>query len=115
MIFAKGSTTYPPVHSPWGAVETRHEIGRGVWRVTTASHGGMWVEPSRRADIPASCQSTPYSGGGWFEEDCDALIVYFACPDTLEGTQFSREDVGRMLRQSASYFTPARLADLGVL
>jgi Domain of unknown function (DUF7007) len=108
---------YPPVSSPWGVVDARDEIARGVWSVSTPGHGGLWVDPSRRLEIPPSCRTTNYSSGGWFEEDMDWVLVVAALPDVAAyyaERGLSREQVRALLQAQAEYFGPVRLAALGV-
>lgn len=65
-----------PKHSPWGHVQHSTRLCDGVYHVITASHGGIYVEPQLLAAIPKPLQSTPYSSGGFFEEDCDWCIPF---------------------------------------
>ena len=64
--------------SPWGAVDRVYALGPDVVVVATPSHGGLWVSPQAMTSIPAPLRATAYSGGGWFEEDCDWCIPYLA-------------------------------------
>ena len=64
--------------SPWGAIDHVEALGPEVVVVSTPSHGGFWVSPRAMATIPEPLRATPYSGGGWFEEDCDWCIPYLA-------------------------------------
>jgi len=70
-------TTPAPIkggHSPWGAIQTVREYAPGIFVVSTSGHGGVWVAPELRPKIPPAHRQTPYSSGGWFEEDCDWCI-----------------------------------------
>lgn len=62
--------------SPWGAIQTVTPLGPDVVAVTTASHGGLRVSPAALARMPEPLRQTAYSGGGWFEEDCDWALPY---------------------------------------
>lgn len=64
--------------SPWGPIQTVTKLADGIVSVTTASHGGICVSPSLLAKMPV--KSTPYSEGGWFEEDCDWALVALCFP-----------------------------------
>ena len=64
--------------SPWGAIDGVTPLGPEAVSVTTPSHGGIWVTPAALARIPEPLRATAYSGGGWFEEDCDWCIPYLA-------------------------------------
>jgi hypothetical protein len=62
--------------SPWGGIQHLKEYGPEACSVSTAGHGGFWIAPEAMARIPAPFRSTPYSGAGWFEEDCDWAIPF---------------------------------------
>jgi len=64
--------------SPWGLIDSVTPLGPDAVAVSTPSHGGIWVSPAGLAKIPAPLRATAYSGGGWFEEDCDWCIPYLA-------------------------------------
>ena len=68
--------------SPWDQIQTVRVIADGIIRVSTASHGGLWVRPDLEATIPADCQdiARQYAPKGWYEEDCDALIPLALLP-----------------------------------
>ena len=64
--------------SPWGAIQRATPFVRNGQTiavcVSTAGHGGFWVAPHLRTGMAAI--ETPYSRGGWFEEDCDWALAY---------------------------------------
>jgi hypothetical protein len=73
--------TLPPSEcdaSPWGLIDSVTPLGPDAVAVSTPSHGGIWVSPAGLARIPEPLRATVYSGGGWFEEDCDWCIPYLA-------------------------------------
>lgn len=112
MTFAKGSTRYPPVRTPWGDVQTREEIGKGIWSVSTAGHGGLWLEPATYALMPSAAKTTLYSKGGWYEEDCDALLVYARFPEVIPAPH-TLDAVKALLKSNAKYYGAATLDSLG--
>jgi len=62
----------PPLHTPWGATQTKVRLAEGIWLVETASHGGIWLAPARRAQVPQYVvKATHLKSAQWFEEDCD--------------------------------------------
>lgn len=73
-------------HSPWGKPQSTTIIIPGILIVTTASHGGIHVNPTYQKRIPAYMRSA----NGWYEEDSQWSIPYVAleheirnqCPDT---------------------------------
>ena len=74
------------MNSPWGAIQTCRTIAPGIISVTTASHGGLHVAPDLLAKMPEAMRSTPYSRGGWFEEDCDWALVAVSFPEAFGET-----------------------------
>ena len=48
------------MHTPWGPPQDIEELAEGVWRVSTASHGGLKLSRERWAEIPAEV-GTPCS------------------------------------------------------
>jgi len=57
--------------SPWSGIDNVEMLCVGVYSVSTASHGGVWVAPYLRELLP---QDTEFSEQGWYEEDCAAAI-----------------------------------------
>jgi hypothetical protein len=76
----------PFANTPWGAPQTVEQIAPGIWVVTTASHGGFYLEADALSRIPAAHQryAAEWShgfGAAWFEEDCAAYCVIAAYPE----------------------------------
>ncbi|WP_274630856.1 DUF7007 domain-containing protein [Arvimicrobium flavum] len=71
-------------HSPWGAIQHVTQIVDGIWRIDTASHGGLKLSDQRLAAMPPAWRSMAYSGNGWFEEDCDWGLVALAFPEAFK-------------------------------
>ena len=63
------------MHTPWGPPQEIEELAEGVWRVSTASHGGLKLSDERWAEIPAEVRRTPCSPATFAEEDCEDPIV----------------------------------------
>lgn len=85
------------MNTPWGQADTVQTLPMGVIAVTTPGHGGFKVPPELWKKMPLYARETPYSKGGWFEEDCDWAFVFVCFPEitpenvaaakhTLEGT-----------------------------
>ena len=55
--------------SPWGTIQHDSIVAPGVHMVDTAGHGGLWVAPHRRAELPPGWRKR-----AWLEEDCEASI-----------------------------------------
>ena len=62
--------------SPWGTVQDEEQIADGIIYVSTASHGGIWVDRELMHRITKEMKdyAAYWSGSSqWFEEDCDGL------------------------------------------
>ena len=105
---------FPPsrgASSPWGPIQTITPLGPDAVAVTTASHGGLRVSPSALARMPAAIRETPYSGGGWFEEDCDWALPYLALgldafePDAARAAELRQAAVSTVRRYHPRHAT----------
>ena len=74
----RNSPPGPGDSSPWGLIDSATPLGPDAVAVSTPSHGGIWVSLEALEAIPEPLRATAYSGGGWFEEDCDWCIPYLA-------------------------------------
>lgn len=88
-------TPRPPRYTPWGQAQHSHQIIPGVWTISTASHGGIWLSSARLEHVPAYMQRT-WAGTPWFEEDVDWCIVF--CVFEAELRQVEDEYVGATLK-----------------
>lgn len=62
--------------TPWGPSQYQEKICRGINLYSTASHGGYKVSKKLNLQIPEIFRRLD----GWYEEDCDQLIVrFFLC------------------------------------
>ena len=63
--------------SPWGKIQNATPLtgeAHGIYMVSTASHGGLWLSDKWKAKLPKWYK--PFTGNRrWAEEDCDAAIV----------------------------------------
>ena len=66
--------TLRPIETPWGAPYDAEQILPGLWRVSTASHGGLLVSEARHDAMPASLRLE----GRAFEEDIDWSLAILA-------------------------------------
>lgn len=62
------------LNTPWGIADSVTEIAPGILSVSTPSHGGIKLDEARWAQVPTLVRTTPYSRGGFYEEDCDWAI-----------------------------------------
>lgn len=80
-MFAPVILSRCPSYSPWGAIQHREQIAPGIWSVSTAGHGGIFIATELRPLAPAwLIADTNYSSGGWFEEDQDWALACAAFP-----------------------------------
>ena len=84
------SQTPPNPRSPWGRqTEPPYQLRvAGLYTIRTASHGGIWVSPTRLHELPQWCREyakrwSKGNGPQWFEEDCAALLVILAWPEAF--------------------------------
>ena len=65
--------------SPWGPITLATRKSQGIWFVSTDSHGGFWLSPERREELPEEMKGTSFlnksHGDEWWEEDCDAQRI----------------------------------------
>ncbi len=104
---AEGPVVSSP--SPWGPVESVHDVAEGIVWVTTARHGGVWLSRERWAQMPERFRDVvpfahlrgivlnpgqrvppqtwtgPGESGAWYEEDEDACLVVLAFPELHDG------------------------------
>ena len=68
--------------TPWGDAQHEKEIAPGVVFYMTAGHGGYKVEKNVRQTWHQTLQDfVPFNDNhGWYEEDCDWMIVALAMP-----------------------------------
>ena len=62
--------------TPWGHADYIKHIAPGIIFVSTPSHGGYKVERDVLRTMPKKYRV----GGGWYEEDCEAVKVVLAFP-----------------------------------
>ena len=75
--------TYPR-SSPWGAPDQITEYAPGIAFYETPSHGGFYLSPDRRRQVPAAWSAYAARWArkpGWFEEDCAWAAVALTWPE----------------------------------
>lgn len=73
-------TTSAPRSSPWGSVQHSTVLADGIVRVSTSSHGGIWLSRERQARMPLALKMDT----NWYEEDCDWACVAVAYPEAFQ-------------------------------
>ena len=70
--------------TPWGRADHVADIGNGILRVDTPSHGGYFVPAQLNRLIPTSWRKATWNLqglAGWYEEDCDWALVAMTFPE----------------------------------
>ena len=67
-------TTATATYTPWGWTRDIQELGEGVWRVATPSHGGLKLSRERWESLPAEMRDAMFTPT-FAEEDCEEPIV----------------------------------------
>ena len=58
------------IHTPWGWSQDTEELAEGVWRVSTAGHGGLKLSRERWYSLPDVVRDT-FITPTFAEEDCE--------------------------------------------
>ena len=110
---------FPPAcgsSSPWGPIQTTTPLGPDAVAVTTASHGGLRISLTALARLPEPLRETPYSGGGWFEEDCDWCIPYLLLGlDAFEPDAARGAECWAAARATLARFHPTHVASVDAI
>jgi hypothetical protein len=70
--------------TPWGFPQQIKPLGTsGLFAVSCANHGGIFVPDAKLAEMPAALRSNVYGGGNWFEEDCEWALACLAFPEAF--------------------------------
>ncbi len=62
------------MHTPWGYPQDIEELAEGVWRVSTASHGGLKLSRERWEELPDRVRDS-FLTPTFAEEDCEEPIA----------------------------------------
>ena len=62
------------IHTPWGWSQDIEELAEGVWRVSTAGHGGLKLSRERWEELPDLVRDS-FITPAFAEEDCEEPIV----------------------------------------
>lgn len=96
-------STPTPKHTPWGAPRRSQEIARGLIFFDCPGHGGYWLAKEReRARIDRFPWFKTFSGGPWYEENCDWSVVALTFPEN-----FSDDAIRGAVRTVRAYSTRA--------
>ena len=59
---------------------------------STPGHGGFHVSELLLATMPEALRGPTFSGPGWYEEDCDAVLVMVAFPERFTPEEVANAD-----------------------
>ncbi len=62
------------IHTPWGGSQDIEELTEGVWRVSTAGHGGLKLSRERWEELPDLVRDS-FLNATFAEEDCEEPIA----------------------------------------
>lgn len=96
--------------SPWGSIQTVEPIRPGVWSVSTASHGGYYLDATANRRIPQAVKLATWGQqglAGWYEEDCDVSLVAAILPGVA-----ANDDQLKRARSFARMYRPGLALDL---
>ena len=88
------------VPTPWGKSQGGELLAPGIKQYHTASHGGIKLLKKLNNQIPLCFRRHD----GWYEEDCDAIIVWYYHYDAIEAHMRASGMPGYRLSADA-YFT----------
>lgn len=71
-----------PTTSPWGVPQSSKRLACGIWSITTASHGGIWLSPELNAGVPDYMADE----AGWYEEDLAWAVPAVVYAETFQDT-----------------------------
>ena len=93
--------------TPWGPADGVDYLAPGIWKVYTASHGGIKLSPERAAGMPAAFMGASQDGfGTWWEEDCAWSLVALVYPEAFPRQPWHSKDYDPMdtARQMAARY-----------
>ena len=62
------------MHTPWGYPQDIEELAEGIWRVSTAGHGGLKLSRERWEELPDVVRDS-FLSATFAEEDCEESIA----------------------------------------
>lgn len=106
------STFHPRVngYSPWGSLISVERLADGIYRVSSASHGGIWLNRERQKQmqeeaphlLDAVMRKSYAPKPAWWEEDCEAVLPLLAFWDDLPAAM-RRDEYYKNMVQTANY------------
>ncbi len=100
----KGASMKVGSETPWGTAQTVDEIAKGIYGVTTASHGGIYLDADHAQRVPNDIRESSFLGvSNWYEEDCDWCIPYVLFEDEIleQGDLHQRDIIKKNIHRTA--------------
>lgn len=99
-------------YSPWGYVQNIERLACGIYRVYTASHGGIYLSPERQRELaeiaPHFLRAVELKSYApkpmWWEEDCEAVLPLLAFWDELPAAMRRTDYYQSMVRTANSVY-----------
>ena len=94
-----------PDDTPWGSPHAAEQVLPGIWRVSTASHGGLLLSDARLDAMPDSLRLV----GGAFEEEVDwgLAVLAFEAEYRAAAGEFAALDIA-LAHDTARVWHPDR-------
>lgn len=117
----RATIEHAPRMTPWGENEGETYAAPGVVIVRTPSHGGVWLSPARRAQLPAAIRAGVgryiasvwrASPGEWSEEDCEGPLVLACFASELNAEAVNVAAIRRAALDVAGAYYPELLPAL---
>ena len=83
-------TSPPPTDTPWGEPQQIDDLGQGLYFISTASHGGLYIGIPIRKRLPRRVGQLLINGTQWAEEDCETHIVMTILAPHLDPNDISK-------------------------
>ncbi len=78
--------------TPWGKAQSAEEIGPGIIRYSTASHGGYFLNAAANAKVALLLKQATFCQQGlkgWYEEDCDWAVVVYTFKEYFDNKHYN--------------------------
>ena len=94
--------------TPWGQSQHQETLAPGIVSHSTAGHGGIWLDDSRRKQLEFYRNHNFLKSSTWWEEDCDWAIpyIFFASDIQAYGKAYKFDENLACARNIACHFHP---------
>ncbi len=70
-----------PKETPWGPTLDALEVATGIWYVSTAASGGIWLNVERRDELPKWARRIEVPEDSFYSEDDAACVPHLVWPE----------------------------------